>query len=125
MVQRAAAQTGPEGAEAAPKRSDATRYTGISRSLSGTLALDKDVFWFAAQGKDRFRWNMLNSLPLLRQVGTGAGTLRAGHEMVVQLVAHSRYRLCACACMAWQQLCQCAAHMIGCFRHCCVLPGTC
>lgn len=43
-------------------------YTGRSRSTAGNLALDKDVFWFAAQSKDRFKWNMLSSLPLLRQV---------------------------------------------------------
>jgi hypothetical protein len=60
MVQRAAAQTDPEEAEdkaKARRRAEAGgAYTGISRSLSGSLALDKDVFWFAAQSKDRFRW---------------------------------------------------------------------
>jgi hypothetical protein len=60
MVQRAAAQTDPEevAGQAAQqgRRGDAGgAYTGISRSLSGSLALDKDVFWFAAQSKDRFR----------------------------------------------------------------------
>jgi hypothetical protein len=59
MVQRAAAQTDPEQVEGQAKprgRADAAgQYTGISRSLSGSLALDKDVFWFAAQNKDRFR----------------------------------------------------------------------
>eukprot|EP00883_Tetradesmus_obliquus_P009178 jgi/Sobl393_1/19957/SZX72903.1 len=119
MVQRAAAHTDPEEAEAEakPGRRAATPggYTGISRSLSGSLALDKDVFWFgvvvvggkrgggggggggggvragivssssssssssgsgsrrssAAQSSDSFRWNMLNSLPLLRQFLAG------------------------------------------------------
>lgn len=70
MVQRAAAQTDPEEAEAEakPGRRAATPggYTGISRSLSGSLALDKDVFWFAAQNKDRFRW------------GRGGGGVGAG-----------------------------------------------
>lgn len=55
---------GTAGQQAAEK----LRYTGISRSTTGSLALDKDVFWFAAQSKDRFKWNMLSSLPLLRQV---------------------------------------------------------
>eukprot|EP00878_Enallax_costatus_P004842 GHUV01005096.1.p1 GENE.GHUV01005096.1~~GHUV01005096.1.p1 ORF type:complete len:906 (+),score=289.25 GHUV01005096.1:167-2884(+) len=76
VVERAAVQASSveEGEPAAqtpaatPQRTDAKgRYTGVSRSTSGSLALDKDVFWFAAQSKDRFRWNMLNSLPLLRQ----------------------------------------------------------
>lgn len=34
----------------------------------GVSALDKDVVWFAKAVKDRFRWNLLNPLPLLRQV---------------------------------------------------------
>jgi hypothetical protein len=63
MVQRAAAQTDPEDAqaqgEAQARRREEGAYTGISRSLSGSLALDKDVFWFAAQNKDRFRWGLL------------------------------------------------------------------
>lgn len=41
---------------------------GVAEKKAGVFALDKDVFWFAKQSKDRFRWNMLNPLPLLRQV---------------------------------------------------------
>eukprot|EP00882_Tetradesmus_deserticola_P011080 GHRQ01011715.1.p1 GENE.GHRQ01011715.1~~GHRQ01011715.1.p1 ORF type:complete len:603 (+),score=315.83 GHRQ01011715.1:299-2107(+) len=58
MVQRAAAQTDPAEVVqgGAGRGADAgSPYTGVSRSLSGSLALDKDVFWFAAQNKDRFR----------------------------------------------------------------------
>lgn len=88
VVERAAVQassleeqTRQTPAPAAPQKQAAanTSYTGVSRSAKGSLALDKDVFWFAAQSKDRFRWNMLNSLPLLRQVRkTGA---RSAHEI--------------------------------------------
>jgi hypothetical protein len=46
----------------------AASAAAASSSQSSSLSLDKDVFWFAAQGKDRFKWNMLTSLPLLRQV---------------------------------------------------------
>lgn len=41
---------------------------GVAPKKGGVFALDKDVFWFAKQSKDRFRWNMLNPFPLLRQV---------------------------------------------------------
>lgn len=41
---------------------------GVAEKEGGAFALDKDVFWFAQQSKDRFKWNMLNPLPLLRKV---------------------------------------------------------
>eukprot|EP00879_Flechtneria_rotunda_P013356 GHRR01013946.1.p1 GENE.GHRR01013946.1~~GHRR01013946.1.p1 ORF type:complete len:902 (+),score=300.53 GHRR01013946.1:340-3045(+) len=40
-----------------------------SQASGSSLMLDKDVFWFAAQSRDSiFKWNTLNSLPLLRQL---------------------------------------------------------
>lgn len=42
-------------------------YSGEPEKGGGS-ARDKDVFWFAKAVKDRFRWNLLNPLPLLRQV---------------------------------------------------------
>jgi hypothetical protein len=67
------------GAAAAGAAGDAIQTTvaavdfagfGVAPKKGGVFALDKDVFWFAKQSKDRFRWNMLNPFPLLRQVRT-------------------------------------------------------
>lgn len=41
---------------------------GVAEKQRGVFALDKDVFWFATQSKDRFRWNLLNPFPMFRQV---------------------------------------------------------
>lgn len=54
---------------------------GVAPKKGGVFALDKDVFWFAKQSKDRFRWNLLNPFPLLRKVGR---TSRAEHSNGMQ-----------------------------------------
>jgi hypothetical protein len=53
LVERAAVQAmgtsaGSQGAQGAPGADDSTR-PALQRTSSGTLQLDKDVFWFAAQ----------------------------------------------------------------------------
>jgi hypothetical protein len=78
LVRRAAVQVSQEeksSAAASDKASSAEPAGaggfagyGVAEKKAGVFALDKDVFWFAKQSKDRFRWNMLNPLPLLRQV---------------------------------------------------------
>jgi hypothetical protein len=52
-VERAAVQAmgtsaGSQGAQGAPGSADSAR-PALQRTSSGTLQLDKDVFWFAAQ----------------------------------------------------------------------------
>lgn len=80
LVRRAAVQVSQEeeksSAAASEKASSAESAAaggfagyGVAEKKAGVFALDKDVFWFAKQSKDRFRWNMLNPLPLLRKVG--------------------------------------------------------
>lgn len=50
MVERAARQSSPEEAgQSTPAPGEAKGWPGVSASTSGGLALDKDVFWFAAQ----------------------------------------------------------------------------
>lgn len=72
MMERAARQSTAEQenvtAGSGQPPAAAASVAAASSGQSSSLALDKDVFWFAAQGKDRFKWNMLTSLPLLRQV---------------------------------------------------------
>jgi hypothetical protein len=58
----------PSSSNAADAASGRFAGFGVAPKKGGMFALDKDVFWFAKQSKDRFRWNMLNPLPLLRQV---------------------------------------------------------
>lgn len=79
MVRRAAVQVSQEEARADESAAAAAGGTagqpvggsyfgyGVAEK-GGVFALDKDVFWFAKQGKDRFRLNLLNPYPLLRQV---------------------------------------------------------
>jgi hypothetical protein len=76
LVRRAAVQVSQEDSkDSQPSSSNAADAAtggfagfGVAPKKGGMFALDKDVFWFAKQSKDRFRWNMLNPFPLLRQV---------------------------------------------------------
>lgn len=80
-MRRAAVQVSQaESKDAEPGSSSAKRTQpasggfagyGVEPKKGGVFALDKDVFWFAKAVKDRFRWNLLNPLPLLRQVSWG------------------------------------------------------
>lgn len=82
MVRRAAVQVSREDAKADPASGAAAADAmtaaagiggfagyGVAEKRGGGFALDKDVFWFAKQSKDRFRWNMLNPFPVVRKVG--------------------------------------------------------
>lgn len=88
-MRRAAVQVSQEEAKDAPSSSKRTQPAsggfagyGVEPKKGGVFALDKDVFWFAKAGKDRFRWNMLNPLPLLRQVSRVVSGLAACNSLV-------------------------------------------
>ncbi|MEW5308688.1 MAG: hypothetical protein WDW38_000627 [Sanguina aurantia] len=58
VVERAALQAQAADAEAAKSGTGSKPKSELSQ----------DVFWFATQGKDRFRWNLLSGYPLLKDL---------------------------------------------------------
>lgn len=68
VQERAASEDAGRGASGSAIQEPPSAAGAPSAGGGAAVSLDKDVFWFAATGKDRFRWSMLSSLPLLRQV---------------------------------------------------------
>jgi hypothetical protein len=111
LVRRAAVQVSQaESKDAEPGSSSAKRTQpasggfagyGVEPKKGGVFALDKDVFWFAKAVKDRFRWNLLNPLPLLRQVRwatpCGCGIAAVVQWQYITLLWH----FAACSSLIW------------------------
>jgi hypothetical protein len=115
MVRRAAVQVSQQEARAEEAAAAAAAAAGgaagsgyfgygVAEKRGGVFALDKDVFWFARQTKDRFRWNMLNPFPVLRQVGVDRARPAASAACCWCVSGACRRCPVTCAC------CTCAHH---------------
>jgi hypothetical protein len=98
-VRRAAVQVSVQDAAGSSSSSTkaAAEATAGTSSSGSAFALDKDVFWFARQSKDRFRWNMLNPLPVLRKVCVSV-RLCEMRWLPCTLMNHQAVNLMRCRC---------------------------